>query len=537
MSDLRKRQNVFGLGEDWAEPILWYARGVKAMQARALEERTSWTFFAAIHGIRRWMWDFYGFTSPADAAPVAADTATYLDQCQHQSWYFLPWHRGYLSALEDVLRKEIELQEGPHETWALPYWNYFAAGQNVLPPAFRTANWPDGTGDNPLFVVQRWGPLAGATPFDVASVTNLDPMNDPGFSGPGNGGGVGFGGPETGFSWSGTESGGIENDPHNVVHGLVGGRNPAAVFPPGTPLAGNFQHGVMSDPRAAALDPIFYLHHCNLDRLWESWNAFPPGKPSGDPSDWQNPTDARWLGGPASIGEREFAMPKPDGSEWVYTPGEMRDIAALGYEYDDLVPGEPEVAPAITIAGRMRNLGLAASPGIAAGGLTMASQNRVEMVGASAGGLSLAGSDPVRSTVRTEPAARRRVSRSLQGLAATSTVPDRVFLNLENVTGLSDAAMFRVYVGAAGGADPVGDPDYLAGSVALFGVSQASDPGGRHAGNGITYTLEITRIVDRLHLSDNFDVDELAVYLVPFETIPDAAQVRIGRISIYRQFE
>lgn len=531
MACLRKRENVYELGSDWAGPILWYARGVKAMKTRKLAETTSWTFFAAVHGIRRWMWDLYGFTAAADPAPGAADTAAYLDQCQHQSWYFLPWHRGYLLALEDVLRKEIELQGGPHDTWALPYWNYFADGENALPPAFRSADWPDGTGDNPLFVVQRWGPMGGTSPFDIASVTNLDAIGDPAFSGPGGGGSVGFGGPETGFSWFGTESGGIENDPHNVVHGLVGGQDTAALFPPGTPFAGNFQHGVMSDPLAAALDPVFYLHHCNLDRLWESWNAFPPGKPATGPDDWKNPAVPKWLDGPASIGERAFAMPNPDGTKRVYTPAGMQDIAALGYAYDDLTPGE--AAPVVTVAERMARLGIAAERVVAAGGPPMA-QNKVEMIGASAGGLSIAGTGAVRSTVRTEPEARARVARSL---GATSAMPDRVFLNLENVTGMSDAAMFRVYVGAAGGRDPVGDRDRLAGSVALFGVSQASDPAGRHAGNGITYTLEITRIVDSLHLASDFDVDELAVYLVPIEVIPEAAKVRIGRISLYRQFE
>ena len=167
----------------------------------------------------------------------------------------------------------------------------------------------------------------------------------------------------------------------------------------------------------------------------------------------------------------------------------------------------------------------------------MPSQNRVEMIGVSPSGVSLAGTDAVRSTIRTEPEVRARVSRSLRGLSSTSSTPDRVFLNLENVTGLSDALMFRVYVGSAEGADPVGNTDYLAGSVALFGVSQASDPNGKHAGNGITYTLEITRIIDKLHLSNAFEVDELSVDFVPFESIPDAAKVKIGRISIYRQFE
>ncbi len=33
------RRNVWTLGSDWADPILWYARGVKAMKARDLMQK------------------------------------------------------------------------------------------------------------------------------------------------------------------------------------------------------------------------------------------------------------------------------------------------------------------------------------------------------------------------------------------------------------------------------------------------------------------------------------------------------------------
>ncbi len=33
--------------------LLWYAKGVGAMQARALDDLSSWWFFAAIHGQNR----------------------------------------------------------------------------------------------------------------------------------------------------------------------------------------------------------------------------------------------------------------------------------------------------------------------------------------------------------------------------------------------------------------------------------------------------------------------------------------------------
>jgi len=33
----------------------------------------------------------------------------------------------------------------------------------------------------------------------------------------------------------------------------------------------------MSDLQYAALDPLFYAHHGNIDRLWEVWKSLPGG--------------------------------------------------------------------------------------------------------------------------------------------------------------------------------------------------------------------------------------------------------------------
>src|SRR5580704_7831943 len=151
------RKNVWELGGDWADPILWYARGVKAMKARHLNERTAWRFYGAMHGIDQPLWRQLGYLSASDTMPSAADIASFWKQCQHGSWYFLPWHRGYLIAFEAVVRAAVVAAHGPAD-WALPYWNYFKPNQDRLPPAFRSPDWPDGRGDNPLFVPQRYGP-------------------------------------------------------------------------------------------------------------------------------------------------------------------------------------------------------------------------------------------------------------------------------------------------------------------------------------------------------------------------------------------
>lgn len=44
---------------------------------------------------------------------------------------------------------------------------------------------------------------------------------------------------------------------HDQIHGMIGGH--------------------MGDPSVAAFDPIFYLHHCNVDRLLSLWTALHPG--------------------------------------------------------------------------------------------------------------------------------------------------------------------------------------------------------------------------------------------------------------------
>ena len=122
------RLNVHELGGDWADPILWYARGVKAMQARGLDSPTSWRFYAAIHGIAPDLWEQHGAYTPGEALPTSADVKSFWNQCQHGSWYFLPWHRGYLLAFEAIVRAEI-VALGGDPNWALPYWNYFKTNQ------------------------------------------------------------------------------------------------------------------------------------------------------------------------------------------------------------------------------------------------------------------------------------------------------------------------------------------------------------------------------------------------------------------------
>jgi tyrosinase len=51
----------------------------------------------------------------------------------------------------------------------------------------------------------------------------------------------------------------------------------------------------------------------------------------------------------------------------------------------------------------------------------------------------------------------------------------------------------------------------------------------------MSFTLDITKVIDQLHLSQSFDLDTLHVSLVSSRAIPASAPITVGRISIYRQ--
>ena len=135
-----------------------------------------------------------------------------------------------------------------------------------------------------------------------------------------------------------------------------------------------------------------------------------------------------------------------------------------------------------------------------------------------------------------DTAVQRKVTASLQAAtAAQNAAPDRIFFNLENVRGLNDATAFSVYINVPEGDDPARHPEHLAGSIALFGVRKATMADDEHAGDGLTFVLEITDVIDSLHLAGALNAGQLQVRLVPRRPVPEAAQVSIGRISIFRQ--
>lgn len=462
------RRNVWAL-PDGDETLAAYAAAVRAMRERDPDHPTSWVYQAAMHG-----------TAAEPQAPL-------WNGCQHGSWFFLPWHRMYLYFFERIVRAAVKETGGPAD-WALPFWDYGAGGvQATLPRAFRDTS----GGENPLFVAQRDPSInsgSGAIPLPVGSPALA--LGRPLFVGR-----TQFGGDVTGVGQFWRSPGMLEQTPHNAVHGLVGGRG-----------------GLMSNALTAGLDPIFWLHHANIDRLWQSWRQ-------GDRRN-TDPEESSWKNGPASQGKNRFIVPLPDGTPWEYTPEQMSDFAGIGYTYSDYSPaGMPLAAVASVTATPPGAVAMAKSTGAA-----------VEVVGASAAALPIAGKG-AQTSVRIDKQMHAKVAGRLAATtaAAPGARPEQVFLNLENVRGYSDATVLQVYLqftGEDGGA-PV---ERQVGSIGLFGITRATETDAGHAGTGLSYVLNITKPYAEFVGSTNVGVRLQAV-----APVQQSADVSVGRISIVRQ--
>jgi tyrosinase len=506
--------------------LYWYAVAVGVMKSRPISDATSWWFYGAIHGeyLLKHPIDFdktvlkEGYPNWKDipSIPVSADlssmdkpndlTDIFWNQCQHGTWYFLPWHRGYLVAIEDILRGIIVSLGGPSD-WTLPYWNYFKPNQEYIPPAFMQENLPDHS-PNPLYIAERYGPtgkpkengvyveLSGENEITEQCQEETVYVN----------GGTGYGGDITSFWHGGSPHfhGELESDPHDTIHVMTGGFRD---IDPDDDDANRGIEGLMTDPSTAALDPIFYVHHCNIDRMWAAWNE--TGKRL-------NPIYTAWLDGPAHFGsgQRDFTMPiDKAGTKWKYAPKDVNNTIVeyyngkYEYTFDDLslTSGKQDTLAATHEQEQIKVV------------TTMGTNNNPELVGAS-NSLTL-NSGMTKTIVQVDKASSKEISKGFLA-ASSSNPPSEVYLQLEGVTGVNNSNMLAVYLN-----------DIFVKSVALFGISNASMDSDEHGGAGLSFRFNISHIIEKLSVDGDFE-DNLNVQIKTRNQI--MGKIKIGRISIYR---
>jgi hypothetical protein len=273
-----------------AQRLESFKRGVQVMQQRSADNPSDprgWRFQANVH--------------ETTDSPATGDEHLLWGTCEHASSFFLPWHRGYLFFFEEILR---EASGDPN--LVLPFWEWDGTLPQLrqLPAAFRDQT-------SVLYVAERSVMNEGAE-MQAQFINPASALNALSFWRVGAS--QGFGSNTFSSQLSGSK-GLLESPSHDAVHVLVGGDS-----------------GWMSSPQTAAQDPIFWIHHCNIDRLWAKWIASGQGR--------SNPTSTGWL-------NRSHTFINGQGQRVTMTTAQLTQLEGAAYRYAGI--GGAESAPAAPI--------------------------------------------------------------------------------------------------------------------------------------------------------------------------------------------
>ena len=259
-------------------------RGVRAMKARKPSDPLSWFFQASIHGATI---ELIRNAAAGDPDMIAVDQKKYWNQCPHfgqASANFLPWHRAYTHYFERILRAHTG-----EPRFSLPYWDYHRPENSYFPREFGISQLDqplDGDSKNPLYHDERnlyftnWEHWSDPNykPYSQLTPEAVDwsrARNSPIFFGRHEREGLAGAIADEDSSSRGL----LESFPHDPIHRLVGGVIPQPPLPnpadPANPIPQPPAVGGMAFPPTAGFDPIFCVHHSNLDRLWAEWSRLP----------------------------------------------------------------------------------------------------------------------------------------------------------------------------------------------------------------------------------------------------------------------
>jgi tyrosinase len=274
------RERVSVYAPEAAAMLTLYEKAIKAMQALPATNKLSWAAQAKVHE----------------------------DSCPHGNWFFLPWHRFYLFYFEEACRKVLaDARDPAAESFALPYWDW--SKDQTLPAAFRKSgsvlrNSTRGNNAQP----SRGNPKKIGSEFvGTATIDRL--LKTDNFY-------TFASGPARTQRGRGT-TGVLEGTPHNRVHVYVDGDMATFLSPK---------------------DPIFWLHHCNVDRLWALWveknptKALPENVTGFTANDWLDASMSGFFDRSGTAVTRKVK--------------DATDLANFGYTYKSAVPSRGMLASA-----------------------------------------------------------------------------------------------------------------------------------------------------------------------------------------------
>jgi tyrosinase len=274
----------------------------------------------------------------------------------------------------------------------------------------------------------------------------------------------------------------LEGSPHGAVHVLIGGN--------------------MGFVPTAANDPVFWLHHGNIDRVWDQWISRGEGR--------MNPSDDAFLNTPYSFADESGNTVNL----------QVRDIMSseqLGYRYDD-VP--PPAAAAMRSARRFA--------------ATAGESHQPTLIGSSHA------APPTESkplgfkpeTVKLEVLPQQ--SETLRAAAETTRPgqPSKILLQIEGLS-LADVPSFTygVYLNLPEGDVPADQARlHHVGTINFFGRGPSGKASHEHGKDQtFTETLDATATVVRLKRFDQWKPDALSVTLRPISPIPPMGQEELHR--------
>jgi hypothetical protein len=423
--------------------------------------------------------------------------------------FFLPWHRGYIYFFEVIVRAKVAALGGP-ESWSLPYWNYSdmqGADPGVpwprsnLPWVFCQPTLPDGA-TNPLYIAdvlkrglqptwpgtQETMYLNPGTPYYAAAYAHPD---------------------YEGFNAT------LDGRPHGQVHVDTGTGD------------GQIDGGWMTRTVTASFDPIFWLHHAEIDRFWVGWNA------NGN----ENPQDDGWLeaeADPMHTKRWNFWANGDLGNKLVVRPGQMVDPENLGdpfpysYRYQNLPATPRRVAGRQMVREAMPEL--AARPPVPHDAATReiaAAEEPVEL-GTEAVSVAIPLSDEVQEVVD------RLVAESPADVT-------RLVLRVDNVVAEGTTGDYEIYLNYSEATlETLGEVPNFVGILAGFGADHHHDQGNGDgdAHHGVGGRYELTALVAFLLEQGSWNRDKATITFVPAPAVRRPAQLvagplRVGRVSIH----
>jgi tyrosinase len=205
----------------------------------------------------------------------------------HSGPAFLPWHRWFMILLEWQFQRVLG-----NSDFGLPYWDWATDGERPIsdqpdqpvwaansmggngrlsdgvvtagpfrasgPFGIRIEVGPDGVlraADRPL---RRTFGHRGAPPFGLPIKADVaDAMDETSYDRPDWDSNMNLGGHRNRLEGWARVNGSFPPNLHNLVHVWVGGD---------------------MSPASSPNDPVFFLNHCNVDRIWEAWRTATTGR-------------------------------------------------------------------------------------------------------------------------------------------------------------------------------------------------------------------------------------------------------------------